>query len=494
MREGLGRLPRNRAGAWLAVFLFCLLFGLATQLVLLPLLAPGWHGGHGLLAGTDATLYHRLAAEMADRIRASGWGEWRLRPDGQGLIGLLAALYAVTMSEPVVLLPLNAALHATGALLLFGILRRFAPARTAAIATLPFVLAPSAATWYAQILKDGFSIVGALLFLEAWLVAGEAAESPGAGGWRKGASAVAIAVAGFAMAWLVRPHMVQLLTLVGLGLLAVGAATGLGNLAVSPADRSDGRSLRRFLPTLASRVAILLIAVPFGRAGIPTESAPAPAPAKVRPDRPHPDGTVGDPSGRAAPGEAVLVPEGRPVLPDEPWRPTGWLPRGVEDRLFTLAKAREIFVTRFPDARTNVDVDVQFRSAGDIARYAPRALVVGLFSPFPSVWLGRGSQASTGFMRRVAAAETVVTYAALAVFPLALLRWRRRPEFWTVILFALAFVLIYGLIVANVGTLYRERFGFLSLLVGLGICAAGELFRPLPGRASVAGDGAEGAE
>src|SRR4030095_10302178 len=44
------------------------------------------------------------------------------------------------------------------------------------------------------------------------------------------------------------------------------------------------------------------------------------------------------------------------------------------------------------DDGSRSDAEVKLNSPGDIVRHVPRALVVGLFAPFPNMWLHSGKQ------------------------------------------------------------------------------------------------------
>ena len=66
----------------------------------------------------------------------------------------------------------------------------------------------------------------------------------------------------------------------------------------------------------------------------------------------------------------------------------------------------------------------------------------------------------------------VFVYAALLFLPYALWRWRKRIEAWMMLGFCSIFIFIYTYITPNVGSLYRTRFGFLMLLLVLGIAGA----------------------
>ena len=143
------------------------------QLVVLPHLLPAWHAGSGLLVGGDWVVFHDYAVNRAAVIRAQGWSAFELRPYWNAPIGITSAIYALTWPRPWTLIPLNAALHATAAALLFRLLQGFVTDwRWAVGGTAPFVLFPSALVWVSQIHKDGFFIVGYFCLFVAWADAG----------------------------------------------------------------------------------------------------------------------------------------------------------------------------------------------------------------------------------------------------------------------------------------------------------------------------------
>ena len=199
------------------------------QLVVLPHVFPGFHAGHGLLIGGDWLDFHRVAAELADQIRVEGWAVSTLRPDGQAPAGIAAAIYALTVPEPWTLIPLSAAAHAAAALVLLRIVLVFLPDwRQAIWAVLPFFLYPSAMTWFTQIHKDGWFILGTYCFLYGWLWLAAAKTWQGPRWWPL--AGILWIFTGAALIWLVRPYGVQILqgvaALVAVGLTAVFVARG----------------------------------------------------------------------------------------------------------------------------------------------------------------------------------------------------------------------------------------------------------------------------
>jgi len=114
-----------------------------------------------------------------------------------------------------------------------------------------------------------------------------------------------------------------------------------------------------------------------------------------------------------------------------------------------------------------IDSGIEIRSLGDIIRFIPRALEVGLFAPFPNMWFGAGRQVGSSG-RWLAGIETLLTY---VVECLALFGWwraRRELSAWFLVVFIGTGVLALGLAVNNVGALYRFRYPFWILMVILG--------------------------
>ena len=155
---------------WLLFFVTTVVMALIAQLLILPVMFPVLHAGHGLLVGGDWIGFHQIAQELAERIQSEGWSAWELRPYGHSPAGIAAAFYAVFVSEPYALIPFNAAVHASSGVILMIILHHITGDRLISLlGAIPFVAFPSAATWYAQIHRDGYYILGMLLFCYGWV-------------------------------------------------------------------------------------------------------------------------------------------------------------------------------------------------------------------------------------------------------------------------------------------------------------------------------------
>lgn len=124
-----------------------------------------------------------------------------------------------------------------------------------------------------------------------------------------------------------------------------------------------------------------------------------------------------------------------------------------------VARAREGFISFGRGAGSVIDESVSLNSPGEIVRYVPRALEIGYFAPFPSSWFSAGNK--VGVIGKIGSgAEMTLTYFFEALACLFVWQTRRRFSSWLLVLATLIGMLALGLVVTNVGTLYRVRYPF----------------------------------
>jgi hypothetical protein len=428
---------------FLVVFAYAAIAAVLVQRVLLPVLFPQWHAGHGLLAGGDWPWFHQVAFDLSERIRSQGWSAWELRPLGQAPAGIAAVFYVLIAPEPWTLIPLHAGLHAVAVVLMVRLIQFLAPDwRVAAIAAVPFALFPSAMTWYTQIHKDGFAIAGFLCIVLGWLFLVQTKVSERL--WPRVVLSGGLILVGAGLMWVVRPYAVQLVQ--ASSIFAAATVTFL----VMQRARTRKTAWSAALVTVAVGWSAILLMTPFTGGDAKSERL----------------------AGSLAEGEGLVQ-----AAPTFVWRRSEWLPAFIETRLRGLALAREGFVTGYPEARSNIDVAVVFRSASDVFTYIPRALQIAFLAPFPKDWAGEGSLPANTVMRRIAGAEMLVLYGGLFLLPYAVVRWRRRPELWIVIVLCSSMMLLYALVVANVGTLYRMRYPYIMTLLAVSLAGGASWWR-----------------
>lgn len=406
---------------WLAGYAYAFVVAVVLQKLVMPIM-PGLHAGHGLM-NHDAIIFHDMAVAMADRILASGWGEWQLIP-GNGItanVGILAAVYAVFGADPVWFIPLNAGFHALGALLVLRLGTLFMPGKigwiAGGVAAFLFLVFPSALVWYGQNHKDSFLIAGYLLVLVVFVTA------LGRATWKGLLGDVLLMSLGCALVAIMRPHM----------LMVYALAFAFVILAVA-----FWHFVRRSRTTLlAFRNGLIMLGVVLV-------------------------------ANSMAPTSHDLVSVGTPHRMDADWHwdDTGLLPDVMENKLKQASFIRAHFVDagKSVGAGSIVDSDILPTNAFEMLAYLPRALWIGLFAPFPDTWMERPT-----LPRVIGAIETLIFY--LAAAGILIILWRRPSLPLAVCLVVSALVLIVlSYTSPNLGTLHRIRYGPWFVFMLSGVC------------------------
>ncbi len=121
----------------------------------------------------------------------------------------------------------------------------------------------------------------------------------------------------------------------------------------------------------------------------------------------------------------------------------------------------------YPEAGSSIDADVQFSNVFDVIAYLPRALEIGIFSPFPNYWFSDGKiYGKTG--RLLSGAEMFLTYLLYFFALIGIWQTRASPQMWLLLITFLSAAVSFGLVVINIGQLYRMRYFFWILAVILG--------------------------
>ena len=447
-------------GVFALTFFYALSVGVLIQWVLLPVFMPGLDAGHGLLKGGDWVRFHQEAVLLVERIHHEGWAAWELRPQGNAPIGTAAVVYALTgISEPWVLMPLNAGLFAVGAVCLYLIFACIASRRLAFVATLPYLMFPSAAMIYGQMHKDAWSIAGSLLVNLVWVrfaVSGKLS-------WRSLLSQVALVLVGGWLVWVVRPYLVKVLfaaSALAVLLLVIRAIAVRG-------DRHERQSVRWWIGIFAC----LIIIVSFVKLPLGVAVSEVAMPEVAMPEVAVPEVAVSEVAVSEVAVPEVAVPGGGGI------GLAGRLAESVmahsNNLVSEVVAARNGFTILYPHAGSNIDTGVQFDSVIDMLRYVPRALQIGLFAPFPEMWGGSGVSPGADRMRLLAGFEMALAYLLLPGIILVFIRREHSGPTAIILSQALIPILLLALVVCNVGTLYRMRYSYWQILIGLGVIGWG---------------------
>lgn len=418
------------------------------QLYLLSYPLVHWSAGDGLLLGHDAVTFHEQAKLEAIKIAENGWSEWELRPQNWGVSGILSAWYAIVGPKPWLWAPWQAMLFGLCAVLMQRLATQVTGDRLAAsIAVLVLMLLPGAALLYVFPHRDIFVFLGFLL-----LVYGGVLLVPDCIGshrrfFIRAVWAWVLIVSGILLAWTVRPFSAEIF----LGLMIIITAI-IAIISIHQVVRSP-KLFRQSLIGLAACGAVTIFILFVHGGGSFIHELPA-EPAVYSETLQSPNtSTDREVNGSQAEAQAA-------------WQTSFWLPSSVDVRLRGLAGARDRVIRIDGHGRSAVDLDVHFRSVGDILGYAPRAAQLGFLAPFPTDWVPLSEAPPNRNLERVVMGlEMVLVYLLLPFLVVALWRYRRRSALWLTLVPSVAWIMVYASTVPVVGSLVRYRYGpFLLLL------------------------------
>ncbi len=454
--------------SFLFFFVYSLAIGFAVQWWIVPHVFPHWDSGNGLIKEHDWVTYHQLAVDMAARMKQNGWKEWSLFVNYWIEPGVAAFIYYFTVPKPWVLLPLNALIHAATGVLTIHIVYLFYPnKKVALIGSLPFVFFPSALLWVTQMHKDGFFILGSVLFLWAWLLILESEKTK------------------------FNPFLMLGLVWIGLGISFASrsylspAYLFLSLIFVSFHCSKKALSFLKFrtLPRREVAFCLFLFASLFWQKSyFRTETSPelviskpvahekpSAQVKKVSPPKPVQERKP------MVESEVKLTEEEIILIKNRGWVPSPWIPDFIDAKLYHLATVRDGFL-RTTFGRSNFDTDVHFKNSFEVLAYLPRAFQVALFGPFPESWLQKGSTEHNGTFKKLAGLEMLFVYLMFPFFLLSCAMNWRRPSFLALLLFCGSFLWLYASSSPNFGTLHRFRYFYLMLITGLGFAQLTSFF------------------
>ncbi|HEX3142847.1 MAG TPA: hypothetical protein VHQ64_02685 [Pyrinomonadaceae bacterium] len=357
---------------------------------------------------SDGHIHKPIMDSLVDLLKQGQIGSWA-RSDETVHVKVFSLAAVVTEplfgSNILTIEPVNLLCYLGILLLTFTLAKMIAGLRAAWVATLIVALWPSLLLHTTQFLRDPLVLV-AVLTLMTLLVRALKAEL----NWRDATVSVVTGAAAIYLAWHVRPEM----------WLVIAAIIFVSPLLLLLKFVVTRKVLGINLLTMAL-LAVLSIAMPRASKS-----------------------SVNQPLSTAAVAETAA-----------PAPPAIWQ---------SVAAARKKFVIFSGGAGSIIDETVLFNSTSDIVRYVPRALEIGYFAPFPTLWLTEGGKVgSVG--RIVSGFEMLLTYLFEALGCFFVWKTRTRFSSWLLVLATVFGMLALGLVVTNVGTLYRMRYPFWILIV-----------------------------
>lgn len=415
----------------LKYFFAVLSISAAIQFLIIPNLFPILSDEDGLLYGIDSIQFHNVAVEQANRIKEFGWSEWELKPRGWAPSGIASAIYSLIIPKPWVLLPLNSFLHAFAATLLTIIIFNFIhDKKNAIISTLPFLFFPSCYLWVAQIHKDSLFIAGIMLSIFSIDYFASMAQKLNFK-LNKSIHYAIISILGSIIVWVVRPYALDVI-------LFYQVVFSLVMIVFLYKDYIIHKNIKTDILILVILITVLLL-LKIGTAFKYSEEQ---------------ENTKTNPS----------------LIEPLNWEWKDYIPDLIEKKLYQISKVRKKYIQNYYYSGTLVDENYNITNIYDFLKYTPRAIQIGLFSPFPLYWFDKGYKEAGEAMRLFSAFEMCIVYICLMFFFLCSIAiWKKNIQFWAIIIFCIGFIAIYTFSIPNIGTLYRMRFSFLQTLMALGL-------------------------
>lgn len=417
----------NRLILWIIFFSYSTITALLFQKLVLPLI-PSMHAGSGLLYG-DAEYFHQVASILADKISQNGWTEWSLFPAAGATanVALLSVLYVIFGKDPSLIVPVNAAVHATSGLLMYLLATEIWKGKlgvyTGVIAAILFVAYPSALNWYGQIHKDGYSSLGLLLILYGLIRGLNAKTHKDQTLYILTGTALSLLLVG-----LIRPYL--------LGIYPV-FFIGIALIIIIPEISEKIININKIFITIISLL-IVIIGINIAR-------------------------DYSSPYFANWESSEINKTSSNPVCRNWHWQESKVLPRNIDNRIKNISSIRTRLICSNPDAESLVDKERAPNNASSFAFYLPRALQIALLSPFPDFWVKKKS-----LTRVVSIVETAIWYMLIPGLLFSII-FKSNKNTMAVLFFSLIFLLMYGYAIANVGTLYRVRYPFIMLLMMIGV-------------------------
>ncbi len=358
------------------------------------------HYGNGIWKfALDSNSYHNDAVELLSAIREKGWSEWWHHSPRFWHAKYIALMYWFLKPVPLSMEPLNALLWSSNFILVFYISScLLTDEKLSLIVASLFSFFPSYFMTTIQLMKDPFYILGVLLYLAVWVWLWSRYEGD------RCVRTISFLVVAIGVGFYVIINTRMYLRTVWMGITLLFY---LFSLLRKPKQW---------------RIATLFFAIPL--LIFVTTKAPI-----------------------------KLIGQVKPIYP---LVYSKWIPDGLEAKIIQLARSREGFCRGYPNAGSNIDTSVRFHSVSDIVRYLPRASEIGLFAPFPYFWFQK-AKISGRISRLIVGGEMLILYLLYAGIVGWLINKSPRIEDIVSLLWGMGMILLFSLVVTNLGTLHRMR-------------------------------------
>lgn len=152
---------------------------------------------------------------------------------------------------------------------------------------------------------------------------------------------------------------------------------------------------------------------------------------------------------------------------ESPTTSTGRLYAWANRMALRVSSVRYRFAAVYAESGSSIDPEKKFGNLKDLFLYLPRAFEIGCCAPFPKMWIAAGKRVGSAG-KLLSGAETLIMYIFELLALVAVFRPPHRLAAWLLLSTSAFGMTLLGLVVPNVGALYRFRYIFWILLLILG--------------------------
>lgn len=419
-----------------AVFLCALAAMTIAREVLIPHMMPTATDGH--IPG-DPYYYHTIALEKAQQMHEEGIQTFELHLKGQGSAGIASLLYFLG-GGVYSIVAMNAFLHGSSCIVMALIINNWFPLRLSLLSTLPLIISPHSIFWFSQINKDSYALSGYLLFLFGILGIIKQNNC-----FKKQLFYTLACIVGIFTIWIVRPYVNQIL-------LPITAFLFLITIIIF---QKNNLAPQKFSVAIGA-VFILLSLFFLGRGALSDQTLESFNEWQYTLNQPK-----------------SIVTECYKEVDSRNWIDLELLPIFANNKIkyMMINRCISFLILNKSKNTTTIDsfIDSNFfpKSSLEAILYIPRAMTIGVLSPWPDRWLYVFYK-ERSFFYTIVPLEAALLYIGLVSLCIWLYR-RREYSILIPVALSATVMTVYGMSMPFIGALYRYRYPWWMVLICLGL-------------------------
>ncbi|MDA9742708.1 hypothetical protein N9U91_04630 [Pelagibacteraceae bacterium] len=489
----------NSVNLFAITFLFIIFSSLIVQQILLPYILPQWHAypkyedAYGLLLRMDMKEFHLLAIEQYRKVKEYGWSHFNISPSGHEIAGIASFLYLIFYPSIFIITIVNGILHGIVSVLLFKILLKLNIDKLPAFfAVLILSFFPSSLLWNTQIHNEPFFITGTIFISYSlfYIIP-------------KNNDQIkylfyhfVFFLIGISLVFLVRPYFCDVILYLSSLLYFFIIINSFINI----------RNKKLFY----QKIIILVLAIFIFTSNIhiyktmrminltiefiqnielssDTNYLPKIIKQKQTSDEKQEEELIIKEDNQLEKKENIFLKRLKNIKKDPiylqdiynyKWDKNEILPNFIETLFLRIAVYRHNF---YPNIEENeessaIDRDINFHNAFDVMKYIPKALLIGIFSPFPNQWFSSGSLEETSFFKKIYLFEVILIYFFISIGFFLVFKKLFDIYFIIISFYNISLIILIALLTPNIGTLLRHRYGFIVVIFAILISLVIEKF------------------